>query len=87
MTTQATAFDTRELAHRTNNGIEVTLLWSRSGDRLFVTVRDARSGDWFELPADASNALQVFEHPYAEAAFLGIDYRAGESAGSEPCHV
>ena len=87
MTTQATALDSRELAHRTNDGIAVTLLWSRSEDRLFVIVRDARSGDSFELPADAGNALQVFEHPYAEAAYLNLDYRAGECAGSEPCHV
>lgn len=87
MTTQAVAPDSRELAHRTNDGIEVTLFWSRSEDRLSVTVRDARSGDSFELPADAGNALQIFEHPYAEAAYLGVDYQAGERGGSEPCHV
>ena len=87
MATQATAMDSRELAHRRNDGIDVTLLWNRSENRLFVIVRDARSDDSFELPADAGNALQVFEHPYAEAAYLGIDYRTRECAVSEPCHV
>jgi hypothetical protein len=65
-----------ELAYRANDGVEVTLLWSRLDDRLTVQVSDAKSGDFLELEAQRDNALQVFHHPYAHAAFMGIDYRA-----------
>ena len=87
MTLQTTPADSRELAYRANDGVEVTLLWSKTEDRVFVTVTDARSGDSFELPARADNALQVFEHPYAHAAFLGIDYCADRCAQIEHVHA
>lgn len=57
----------RELAHRESDGIAVTLYWHSDTDRLSVIVENRREGDWFELPAGASNALDVFEHPYAYA--------------------
>jgi hypothetical protein len=57
----------RELDHRHANGIDVTLSWSPSDDRLFVTVLDD-SGDAFELAVEAHEALDVFSHPYAYAA-------------------
>jgi hypothetical protein len=66
----------RELAYRANDGVEVTLLWSRLDDRLIVQISDAKSGDFFELEAERDKALEVFHHPYAHAAFKGIDYRA-----------
>ena len=87
MTLQTTPADSRELAYRATDGIEVTLLWSKDEDRIFVTVCDTRTGDAFELPADAGSALQVFEHPYAQAAFLGIDYCADLCTQSEPAHA
>ena len=58
----------KELAHRENDGIAVTLYWHSETDRLSVVVHNWRSGDWFELKAAAGNALDVFEHPYAYAA-------------------
>ncbi len=67
---KATAHPTptrRELDHRHANGIDVTLSWSPSDDRLFVTVFDD-SGDAFELAVEAHEALDVFSHPYAYAA-------------------
>ena len=57
----------RELAHRESDGIAVTLYWHSDTDRLSVIVENRREGDWFELPARATNALDVFEHPYAYA--------------------
>lgn len=57
----------RELAHRINDGIEVTLLW-HGGDRLSVHVVDARTGVDFDMPAPADRALHVFEHPFAFAS-------------------
>jgi hypothetical protein len=57
-----------ELHHRSADGIEVSLLWSRITNALTVTVDDSRSGLSFEVPAPADRALDVFEHPYAYAA-------------------
>ena len=60
----------KELAYRENDGIAVTLYWHSGSNRLSVTVHDWRNGDWFELPAEAGNALDIFEHPYAYAATI-----------------
>jgi hypothetical protein len=56
-----------ELHHRTADGIEVSLLWSRGTNALMVAVEDSRSGISFEVPAPAERALDVFEHPFAYA--------------------
>jgi hypothetical protein len=57
-----------ELAHRSNQDIEVSLLWDRERDRLIVLVEDVRVGDRFSLPAPRENALDVFNHPFAYAS-------------------
>jgi hypothetical protein len=62
----------RELDHRHSNGIDVTLWWSPASDLLFVTVRDD-AGEDFELVVEAREALDAFHHPYAHAAFRGLD--------------
>jgi hypothetical protein len=65
----------RELAHRSADGIDVTLLWTSATDTLSVVVRDCRTNDAFELALDSTDdALDVFHHPYAYAAWRGIDY-------------
>jgi len=58
----------KELAQRENDGISVTLTWHTETDRLTVSVRDWRTGEAFELAAEAENAMDVFHHPYAYAA-------------------
>ena len=63
-----TSFTPTELHHRSADGIEVSLLWSRETNALTVEVEDSRSGEIFELPAPADKALDVFEHPFAYAA-------------------
>jgi hypothetical protein len=67
-----TASDRRELDHRHANGIDVTLSWSPSTDTIFVTVLD-EAGDPFELIVDPHEALDAFHHPFAYAAFRGLD--------------
>ena len=63
-----TAFtERRELAHRTNDGIEVTLLWSKASDRVTVAVLDTHSDEALEFEVDGSAALDAFNHPYAYA--------------------
>jgi len=61
----------RELAYRSSNGIDVFLLWSPADDTLAVVVFDENS-DSFELVVSANEALDVFDHPYAYAAFRGV---------------
>ena len=69
-----------ELAHRQNDGIEVSLLWNKRSDRLTVAIVDTKRGDAFELPVGSANAMDVFHHPYAYAAFRGVEV----GAASEP---
>jgi len=52
----------------------VVLFWQRGTDELIVGVSDRRSGDYFELQAAHHEALDVFNHPYAHAAFRGLPY-------------
>jgi hypothetical protein len=66
--TAMTSSTSTELHHRSADGIEVSLLWSRQTNALTVAVEDSRSGEIFELPAPADKALDVFEHPFAYAA-------------------
>jgi hypothetical protein len=62
----------RELAYRASDGIEVVLFWHQRTDELLVGVSDVRSGAYFELTAGPDQALDVFNHPYAHAAFRGL---------------
>jgi hypothetical protein len=64
----------RELAYRVNDGLEVILFWQKPTDELTVTVSDERNGAYFELPTAPDQALDVFNHPYAHAAFRGLPY-------------
>jgi hypothetical protein len=63
----------KELAQRENDGISVTLTWHTETDRLTVSVRDWRTGEAFDLPAGAHDAMDVFHHPYAYAAQHGVE--------------
>ena len=62
----------RELAHRSADGIDVTLLWSQADDTLWVLVVDTRSGATFVVACGDDRPLDVFAHPYAYAAVRGI---------------
>jgi hypothetical protein len=80
--TTATA-TTRELAHRYSDGVHVTLVWYPSTDRVMIEVFDEGSGETFEFEAPAARALDAFWHPYAYAAFAGLDFptRSREPVG------
>ena len=67
------------LAERKNAGVQVTLLWAEDTDTVAVLVRDDGNGDQFELSVEpGANALHIFEHPYAYAAWRGVDYRLAD---------
>ena len=55
----------RELDHRTNDGIEVSLPWNPHTNHVFVAIADQRSGESIELIVRAVDALDAFRHPYA----------------------
>jgi hypothetical protein len=71
----------RELDHRCNDGIDVRLLWDEANDWVMVAVSDAKTGDAFEIPVGHHEARDAFHHPYAHAAFQGID------CGRDACPV
>ena len=78
---------TRELDFRSNDGLEVALLWEPAAKRLKVAVRDTKGGDDFELDVSATEALDAFNHPYAYAARRGIHFLAGTPAPTEAVPV
>lgn len=59
--------DTRELDHRSGDGLEVTLLWSAVTDRVYVAVTDERQGTTVEIEVDPARAYDAFLHPFAYA--------------------
>ena len=57
----------RELAHRSNHGLEVTLLWHPALDELTVSGSDHLTGARFEIRPERHVALDAYYHPYAYA--------------------
>ena len=67
-----------ELASRANEGLEVSLLWNRTGNRVKVAIADARLDEQFEFDVAGVDALAAFYHPFAYAA--GRDLRLASAA-------
>ena len=65
MLTTTTEIALRELDHRTNDGIDVTLFWNPRTNHVFVVVEDQRTGELFELEVEAADALKAFRHPFS----------------------
>ena len=59
--------ESRELAHRSGAGVDVTLYWNPVLDELIVCVCDERHGTHFEIRPARYLALDVYYHPYAYA--------------------
>jgi hypothetical protein len=56
----------KELAHRSDDGVEVVLLWDPTDDRLTLVVADRRRGRSFELPLNGvERPLDAFYRPFA----------------------
>ncbi len=56
-----------ELDHRSNDGIDVRLLWSSGTNRVSIAVADGRAGEWFAFEVAPADAVDAFHHPYAYA--------------------
>jgi hypothetical protein len=75
--------DTRkELAHRSSDGIDVTLIWMQSDgeDQAVVCVCDRREGAYFEIPTHGYLALEVYYHPFAYRDYSSVDYEDSRTA-------
>jgi hypothetical protein len=60
------------LASRMNAGIRVTLLWASGTNTTVVIVRDDTANEQFELLVEpGTNPIDVYQHPYAYAAWCG----------------
>ncbi|MDA0170186.1 hypothetical protein OJ998_13900 [Solirubrobacter taibaiensis] len=58
-----------ELAHRRNDGLDVTMSWDSVTDRVTVGVADAKNDDAFDIVVGpGERALDVFHHPFAYRA-------------------
>jgi hypothetical protein len=65
---------TRELHSRVSDGIHVRMLWNEHDGRVTVTVADDKTGDAFVVEVlEGEHAMDVFHHPYAYAAWHGIE--------------
>jgi hypothetical protein len=60
-----------DLADRESDGLEVTLLWSRTTGRVKVAVSDSKLDVQFELDVARADALEAFHHPFTYAP--GVD--------------
>ena len=69
----------REVDRRTNDGIDVRLLWNSVTGQVAVAVHDMRANDTFEFQVAAPDALIAFQHPYAYASH----HRTGICSPSE----
>jgi hypothetical protein len=56
-----------ELADRHSNDLDVVLMWGERSGQLWVLVTHRRSGRTSRINATATNALDVFHHPFAYA--------------------
>jgi len=59
----------RELAHRSSNGVDVTLSWHAETDELLVCVYDERREVYFEIHPERDFALDAYYHPYAHVGY------------------
>ena len=67
----------RELDHRTTDRIDVWLLWREADNQVLVSVADEKTGDQFTIEVrNGERPLDVFHHPYAYAAWHGVEISA-----------
>ena len=55
----------RELDHRSEDGVDVTLLWDDDADAVLVAVENEQTGDFLRIGVEPGDALDAFRHPFA----------------------
>jgi hypothetical protein len=71
-----------ELASAANEGLEVSLLRSKSSDRVKVAIADTTLDRRFEFDVTGADALTAFYHQFAYAPDLGSGGAIRESLAS-----
>jgi hypothetical protein len=71
MTTAAT--QRSELAHRSTDGTEVSLFWSKPSNRVTIELVDNCIDERLEFEVAHNRALDAFRHPYAYAPARALD--------------
>ena len=61
----------RELAHRRQDGLEVTLRWNARSNEVSIGLVDESTQTAFAFVIDPSCALDAFNHPFAYAPVVG----------------
>jgi hypothetical protein len=69
----ATSQQRSELAHRSTDGIEVSLYWSKRTNRVTIELVDWRVDERLEFEVARDKALDAFHHPYAYAPVQALD--------------
>jgi hypothetical protein len=67
-TTTFTFVPRRELAHRVNGGLEITLYWDVRDNTTTIEVHHADTAETIAFPVPAERALDAFHHPFAHLA-------------------
>ncbi len=75
-----------ELAVRENDGLAVSLFWSKATDRVRVVVVDQMFKEELHVDVPAACALDAYYHPFAYAAGRGLEPSYGISEPSTPSH-
>ena len=57
----------RELAHRSSDGLDVSLLWHPADDTPYLSVLDHRTHTAMQFSVARDAALDAFNHPFAYA--------------------
>jgi len=70
----------RELDLRTNDDIEVKLMWNSRTNHVFVTVEDRRTAESFAFTVSGHEARHAFNHPYAHRACGLLPITSADSA-------
>ncbi|MDX6594160.1 MAG: hypothetical protein QOJ13_3356 [Gaiellales bacterium] len=63
-----TMMQRRELAHRSSDGIDVTLFWDDADDSLAVVLFDSKIDELLEIAVRPDQAMNAFHHPYVYSA-------------------
>ena len=77
----------RELARRSNNGVDVTLSWDAETDELLVCVYDARRDVYQGGSIGLEQLLDVGHAPFLQDVFQDGPLLAGRDAAASPFEV
>jgi hypothetical protein len=58
----------RELAHRVNGGLEITLYWHPDENGTSIDIHQAETEETISFPVPADRALDAFHHPFVHLA-------------------